>query len=113
MLSGRVSIAYPRFTDFARVQRVSGSARVYVSIAYPRFTDFALHRWIHRDIPLAGFNRLSAIHRLRTSFVTICLNLLTVSIAYPRFTDFAHRGARSNISTTVRFNRLSEGWTSQ
>jgi len=38
----RVSIAYPRFTDFAQEEVLQvPNQRPQVSIAYPRFTDFA------------------------------------------------------------------------
>ena len=62
-----VSIAYPRFTDFALQPQSFGKLHYRVSIAYPRFTDFARGEHMVNVQFILSFNRLSAIHRLRTA----------------------------------------------
>ena len=57
-----LSIAYPRFTDFALVYKGGRDLAYLVSIAYPRFTDFAPVFALSAPSPSIGFNRLSAIH---------------------------------------------------
>ena len=87
-----LSIAYPRFTDFAQPTQTAPRTTTLVSIAYPRFTDFAPQSW--RSVgKYLGFQ--SPIRDSLTSHDPHCLDRFRnqkVSIAYPRFTDFALDG---------------------
>jgi len=118
-----VSIAYPRFTDFARLRSLGPKVAMIVSIAYPRFTDFArdhhIDQRVAHDAPTLchalptrrlwpnGFNRLSAIPRLCAGSYALGVQAGDVSIAYPRFPDFVPVQCRCARGTWSCFNRLS------